>query len=100
MKKKLNIQSKLLASLLLKGAEVRKDQEVLSSGSLIRLLRLELGMTQEQLAARAKMPRSTIIRIEKGITRPNEETLRKFFQPWNAILPTFPYHGLKVSNHF
>lgn len=90
MKNKPDMQSKLLASLLLKGSEVRKDQEILSSGSLIRLLRLELGMTQEQLAARAKMPRSTIVRIEKGITRPNVETLRKIFSAMECDIAYIP----------
>lgn len=90
MRTELPIESNLLAALLKRGEEQRREQEVLPSGAIVRLVRLGLGMTQRQLAKRAGMPHSTIVRIEKGDVRPNEDTLRKIFAAMECDLAFIP----------
>jgi transcriptional regulator with XRE-family HTH domain len=95
MKITLPIETKLLESLLEKGEEIRKDQEILPLGSLVRMVRVGLGMTQRQLAMHAKVPHSTISRIEKGVIRPNEETLRKIFAAMECDIALIPVPRFK-----
>jgi len=95
MKAKLPIEEKLLISLLEKGKAIGANQEILSSGALVRLLRLGLGMTQRQLAKHASVPHSTISRIEKGRIRPNEETLRKIFAAMECDVAFIPVPRFK-----
>ncbi|SDC39441.1 helix-turn-helix domain-containing protein [Nocardioides lianchengensis] len=42
-----------------------------SAGSLVRLARAKVGLTQVELAERAHVPQSTISRIESGRTQPS-----------------------------
>lgn len=95
MKIELPIETKLLISLLKKGKQVEADQEVLTPGALVRLLRLGLGMTQRQLAQRARVPQSTVARIEIGSIRPNEETLRKIFSAMECGIAFVPIPHFK-----
>jgi transcriptional regulator with XRE-family HTH domain len=95
MKKVLSIESQLVSSLLKKGDELRREQELLSVSALISLLRLGLGMSQRQLAKRANMPHSTISRIEKGTIHPNEDTLRKIFAAMECDLAFIPIPHFK-----
>lgn len=90
MKTELPIEAKLLAALLIKGKQVRADQEVIAPNALVRLVRRGLGMTQRQLAKRAEVPHSTIARIEKGVIRPNEDTLRKIFDAMECDIAFIP----------
>ncbi len=90
MKKELPIESRVLASLLKRGEQQRRDQEAFSPGALVRLIRLGLSMTQRQLAKRAGMPQSTVARIEKGNIRPNEDTLRRIFAAMECDLAFIP----------
>ncbi len=88
--KQLPIEDSIIQSLLEKGVALSKEQEALSSGSVIQLMRRYLGMTQRQLAKRAQIPQSTVARIEKGVTQPNVTSLRKIFAAMEcdiAILP-------------
>lgn len=80
----------MLASLLKKGEKIRADQEILSPGALVRLVRLGLVMTQRQLGGRAKIPHSTVSRIEKGVIRPNEETMRRIFAAMECDIAFIP----------
>jgi len=62
-------------------AEIAKQSKKISKnltiGSLIRMIRTQLGMSQIVLANRARVPQSTISRIEKGDKGANLSTLNK-----------------------
>lgn len=53
----------------------RGDQKKTVAGSLLRIARLDLGMSQRELAARAGVAQSTIARIESGRTDTGLENL-------------------------
>lgn len=50
---------------------------MLSRGELIRLLRRRKGWTQRELAQRAGVTQTTIVRLERGDTEPVISTIRK-----------------------
>ncbi len=62
-------------------------------GELIRRMRDEAGMTQEELAIEAGVSPTTLVRIEKGAARPRGKTLAKI----SAALGVEP--GELVSFH-
>lgn len=95
MSKDLPIEKKLLEALLKKGKELLENEEIMPPYALIRLLRMGLSMTQRQLAKRAQVQHSTILRIEKGDIRPNEETLRKIFGALECDLAFIPVPRFK-----
>lgn len=94
MRTKLPIEEKLLDSLLEEGRK-KSHQEILSIGALVRLFRLGLGITQRQLAKRAQVPQSTIIRIESGESRPKEMTIRKIFNALECDIAFIPIPRFK-----
>lgn len=53
------------------------ETEMGELGFRIRLARLDLGWTQEELGKRARIPPSTLSRIEHGLRRPRARTLRR-----------------------
>ncbi len=55
----------------------------LSVGALIKSIRLQLGMSQKAVAKRARVPQSTVSRIEQGKSDVTLSTLNKIL---NAIL--------------
>ena len=69
---KLLIEEVMQASLKIKGI-IRG----LSIGALIKLIRIQLGMSQKALAKRAGVPQSTISRLEQGQRDMNISTLYK-----------------------
>lgn len=46
-------------------------------GATIRLLRLEAGLSQEQLALRVKINASEISNLERGLRNPKWETMKR-----------------------
>lgn len=46
-------------------------------GATIRFLRLEAGLTQEELALRAKINSSEISNLERGLRNPRWETMKR-----------------------
>jgi transcriptional regulator with XRE-family HTH domain len=90
MSKQLPTEQKILESLLKSGKHLQAAGETLSSGALVRMMRQALGMTQNQLAHLAHMPRSTITRIENETIKPNEETLKKIFNAMECDLAYIP----------
>jgi transcriptional regulator with XRE-family HTH domain len=52
-------------------------ESMLSRGELIRLLRRRKGWTQRELAQRAGVTQTTIVRLERGDTEPVISTIRK-----------------------
>lgn len=76
--KELNYSEKLLVKEVVDVAkEIKRVSKGLSIGSLIKMVRSQLGMTQIILARRAGVPQSTISRVEKGEKRVNLSTLKK-----------------------
>jgi transcriptional regulator with XRE-family HTH domain len=63
-----------LASL---GENLRKALKGLAIGELVALIRRQLKMSQRVLAARAKIPQSTVSNLERLKKQPNIATLRK-----------------------
>ena len=62
----------------------------LSIGSLIRSIRIQLGMPQKVLAKKASVPQSTIIRIEKGQKNTSLLTLKKVLNALSCDLIMAP----------
>jgi transcriptional regulator with XRE-family HTH domain len=77
-----NLSEKLLLEEVTESAErAKKASKGLSIGSYIKMIRLQLGMSQVILAKRASVPQSTISRIEKGDNDVNLSTLNKILEP-------------------
>ena len=77
MKKRLTSEKILLEELSHEGKEIKKHSKNLSIGELLKLIRLQLGMSQKVLSKRARVPQPTISRIERGSSDCNLSTLQK-----------------------
>jgi transcriptional regulator with XRE-family HTH domain len=62
----------------------------LSIGALIKAIRLQLGMSQKALAKRARVPQSTVSRIEKSKGDMNLSTLHKILGAMSCDLLIAP----------
>lgn len=62
----------------------------LGIGALIKSIRLQLGMSQKVLAARAKVPQSTVSRIEQGQRDVSLATLNKIIGAISCDLVIVP----------
>lgn len=91
-------EEKMLDSLLADGVRILDQQEIFSTGALIRLLRLRLNMTQRQLSIRTAIPQSTIVRIEREKTKATEKTLRKIFSAMGCTLLLIPAPRTSVED--
>ncbi len=58
----------------------------MSAGQLLRASRLRHGLTQKQLAIRARTSQAAISRIERGLVSPTVETLQKLLAMVNEEL--------------
>ena len=58
----------------------------MSAGQLLRESRLRHGLTQKQLAIRARTSQAAISRIERGLVSPTVETLQKLLAMVNEEL--------------
>ena len=58
----------------------------MSAGELIREARARHGLTQKQLAIRARTSQAAISRIERGLVSPSIETLQKLLAMVNEEL--------------
>lgn len=69
---------KLLLQKITSSAQaLEQQQKGLEIGQLISLIRNQLKMSQRALAKRAKVPQSTISKMESGKIKPNMATLEK-----------------------
>lgn len=62
----------------------------LTIGTLIKSIRLQLGMSQQALAKRAEVPQSTISRVEQGQRSVNLKTLKKILSAISCDLVIVP----------
>ena len=58
----------------------------MTAGELLRTSRLRHGLTQKQLAIRARTSQAAISRIERGLVSPTVETLQKLLAMMNEEL--------------
>jgi transcriptional regulator with XRE-family HTH domain len=59
-------------------------------GTLFKIIRLQLGMSQQAVAKRAEVPQSTISRFEKGQRAVKVSTLTKIFEAISCDLVIVP----------
>ncbi|MBF5058792.1 helix-turn-helix domain-containing protein [Candidatus Neptunochlamydia vexilliferae] len=62
------------------------EQKGVEIGPLIALIRKQLKMSQRVLAKRAKVPQSTVSKIESGRLKPNAGTLEKILSAMESDL--------------
>ncbi|MBS0620380.1 MAG: helix-turn-helix domain-containing protein [Verrucomicrobia bacterium] len=62
----------------------------LSIGTLIKIIRSQLGISQKALARRAEVPQSTISRIELGGQSPSLSSLKKILNAMSCDLVIAP----------
>ncbi|NLQ16638.1 helix-turn-helix transcriptional regulator [Marinomonas sp. M1K-6] len=56
----------------------------MSIGQVIKILRIQRKMTQEQIALEADMATSNVSRIEKGLRHPSQQALQKLAKALNT----------------
>lgn len=89
----------LIEEIAKEGARALQAARGLSPGALIKMIRKQIGMPQEVLARKAKVPQSTISRIEKGLgSDPSLATLRKILQALECDLVILPILREHVSS--
>lgn len=62
------------------GDHLQRLLRGLSIGQLIGIIRKQLGMSQKVLSSRAKIPQSTLSKVEQSKGQPNISTLRKILE--------------------
>lgn len=87
----------LIEEITKEGAKALQASRGLSIGSLIKMIRKQIGMSQEILARKAKIPQSTISRIEKGQGDPSLTTLRNILHSLECDLVVLPVLRESVS---
>lgn len=76
-----SLSEKLFIEEVFRAAKMAKEaSKNLHFGYLIKIVRIQLGMSQKNLSLRASVPQSTISRIEKGEKDANVSTLHKILQ--------------------
>ena len=74
---------------MISGARLRKEVILLEIGNKIRRLRLQRGLTQEELADRCELSKSFISLLERDLTSPSLDTLSDILESLGTDLPTF-----------
>ena len=70
----------------LRDPEVRAAYEALEPAYQVACLRIERGLTQEELAHKARMRQPNIARLESGRITPSLDTLRRIAEALDAEL--------------
>jgi transcriptional regulator with XRE-family HTH domain len=87
----MDFSEKLLIEDVTQAAQQAKQlSRGLPPGTLIRMIRTQIGMSQEVLSKRAGVPQSTISRIERGSKDANLSTLYKILQALSCELVIVP----------
>ena len=79
-----------LEELMHVAQQLKASARGLSIGALIKMIRSQIGMSQEILSKRARVPQSTISRIERGSKNINLPTLNNVLQALGCELVMAP----------
>lgn len=90
MKKTFKSEKLVLQEITAYGNHIRHLLRGLSIGQFIGMIRKQLGMSQKILAARAKIPSSTLSRVEQVKGAPNLTTLKKILDALSCDLLLIP----------
>jgi transcriptional regulator with XRE-family HTH domain len=90
MKRFISSEKLLIEEVTQSAEKTRKISRGLPIGSLIKMIRTQLGMSQKNVAKRARVPQSTIARIEKGEKDANLSTLNRILEALFCDLVTVP----------
>ena len=72
------------------ASQAKQMTRGLAFGALVKMIRTQIGMSQEVLSKRAGVPQSTISRIERGNKEANLSTLYKILQALSCDLVIIP----------
>jgi len=72
------------------------DNLAMNIGHVIKILRIQRKMTQEQIALEADMATSNVSRIEKGLRQPSQKVLQKLAKALNTK-PSLLYAATEQS---
>lgn len=75
---------KHIAVLVLPDQQSEIDNVAMNIGNVIKIMRLQRKMTQEQVALEADMATSNVSRIEKGQRQPSQKVLLKIAKALNT----------------
>lgn len=90
MKRNSPSEAILTEEIMKSSQQLKKTLRGLSIGALIKLIRLQLGMSQKIVAKRAKVPQSTVSRIEQGKNDITLSTLNKILNALSSDLIIAP----------
>lgn len=87
----------LIEEITKEGARAYQAARGLSPGALIKMIRKQIGISQEVLAYKAQVPQSTISRIENENGDPSLSTMRNILQAIDCELVVLPVLRKSVS---
>lgn len=90
MKKSSKSEKLILEEIVDAAHKLKISSRGLSLGKMIAMLRNQLGMSQKILARRAKVPQSTISRIEGSKREPNLSTIEKILKALSCEIVIVP----------
>ena len=90
MKKPFKSEKLMIEELSHAALDIRKLVRGLSIGQMIGIIRKQLGMSQRNLAEKAKIPQPTVSSIEQGKQAPNLSTLNKILEALSCDLILIP----------
>ncbi len=90
MKKSSKSEKLILEDITDAAYQVKSASKGLSVGEMIALIRNQLGMSQKVLAKLAKVPQSTISRVEGSKREPNLSTLKKILKALSCDILIVP----------
>ena len=97
--KKISKSEKLLIEEISQSAKmVHQSIRGLKIGEFVKLIRSQLKMSQKALAKRAKIPQSTVSRIEHNLKEPNLSTISKIFNALSCKILIAPILKESIDN--
>jgi len=90
MKKTFKSEKLLIEEISGSGDRLSHLLRGLTIGQLIGIIRKQLGMSQKVLSSRAKIPQSTLSRVEQSKGEPNIATVRKILKSLSCDLILVP----------
>lgn len=90
MKRTSSTEKLFLSDLMKTASHLKALSKGLSIGEMIAIIRKQLGMSQGVLARLAKVPQSTVSRIETSKKEPNLSTLQKILKALSCEMILIP----------